>query len=48
MIRIDDWDEGHDDGLLALFEPFANVLSASWLNFVTTDARYGWKARTRS
>jgi len=35
----DDWDDGHDDGLLDLFESFANVLSASWLNFVSTDAR---------
>jgi hypothetical protein len=34
-----DWYEGHDDGLLAIFEGFANVLSASWLNFATTDAR---------
>jgi hypothetical protein len=34
-----DWDEAHDDGLLELFEPFTNVLSASWLAFVSTDAR---------
>ena len=34
-----DWYEGHDDGLLAIFEPFVRVLSASWLNFATTDAR---------
>jgi len=34
-----DWDEGHDDELLQLFEPFTNVLSASWLNTATTDAK---------
>jgi hypothetical protein len=37
--RGSDWYEGHDDGLLELFEPFASVLSASWLGFATTDAR---------
>jgi hypothetical protein len=38
-----EWDEAHDDGLMALFEPFSKVLSASWLNFTSTDARI-WQA----
>ena len=34
-----DWDEGHDDGVMALLEPYADVLSASWLHEQSTDAR---------
>ena len=32
-----DWEEGLDDGCLALFEPYANLLSSSWLNFISSD-----------
>jgi len=37
-----DWDEGHDDGILALFEPYAEVLSGSWMHQYSTDAQL-WK-----
>ncbi len=34
-----DWDDALDDGVMALLEPFAATLSASWLNEISTDAR---------
>lgn len=37
-----EWEEGHDDGLMQLFEGFTDVLSASWLSFASTDAQM-WK-----
>jgi hypothetical protein len=37
-----DWDEAHDDGIMALLEPYADTLSASWLNQYSTDAQL-WK-----
>lgn len=41
-VDYDNWVEGHDDGLLALLEPYADTLSASWLNQYSTDAQL-WK-----
>lgn len=37
--QTDDWYEAHDDGVLNLFEQYSKTLSASWLNYVSTDVR---------
>lgn len=42
MTEDDQWVEAHDDGVLALLEPYADTLSASWLAFTSTDIQL-WK-----